>query len=141
MKIKSKTLFQFMLGFLLVAAVACKKDTKCTAGTGGNLTLVAYLQHHEKTIPNQGNYPDSVFVKFNTQEYPGDLPGNYDIYFVGDSGKDYVHLKNLRCGNYYLFGTAYDTTSGTTGMRVFGGRPFSTSTTSGEIGINIAVTE
>lgn len=138
MSLKSKKIFQLILGFSIVASVACKKDSTCSAGSGGSLTLVAYLQHHERTIPNQGNYPDTVYVKYNTQEYPGGLASNYDIYFVGDSGEDHVHVKNLRCGDYYLFGAALDTNIH---KRVTGGRPFSTSVTSGEIGINLAVTE
>jgi len=136
-----KTKIKFIAILILTSVVAlysCKKESKCVAGSGGSLTLTAILQHHGVTIPNQANYPDTVFVKYNTQEYPGGTAANYDTYFVGDSGEDHVHLKNLRCGDYYIFGVGKDTSLH---KRVTGGTPYSTSATSGEITIYVPVTE
>jgi hypothetical protein len=116
----------------------CKKKTECTAGSGGNLTIVAFPQHHGKTIYNKGNYPDTVYIKFNTQDFPGPNPASYDIKFVGDSGEDHVHCHGLQCGNYYLYAVGLDTSIN---QRVTGGIPFSTSQQSGEIDLNIPVTE
>src|SRR6185436_17279293 len=59
------------LVILLLIIVSCKKETPCIAGTGGNLSFTIYLQHNGQYIPNQEDYPDTVFVKYNTLEKPG----------------------------------------------------------------------
>lgn len=123
---------------LVAGAAACNRsdDSGCVAGTGGDLTLVVFPQHHGKPIPNKANYLDTVFVKFNTQDAPSD--GVYDKYFVGEAGEDHIHLTGLKCGNYYLFGTGYDTTIN---QRVKGGIPYTTEQSSGEVDLNLPVTE
>src|SRR5688572_13861322 len=117
---------------------ACDEDDDCNAGQGGNLTLVVHLEHHGAPIYSQGNYRDTVMVKFNTQEFPGASPSLYDIVMVGDSGESHVHIPGLNCGEYYLFATGFDTTIS---QRVFGGRPISTAESAGELGVDVSVTE
>jgi hypothetical protein len=125
---------------LLAATVlSCNRkddNDSCVAGTGGNLTVVAFPQHHTKPIFNKADYPDTVFVKFSTQ----DAPANdvYDTFFVGEAGEDHVHLTGLKCGTYYLFGAGYDTSIH---QRVVGGVPFTTDKKDGELNVYIPVTE
>jgi len=124
-------------GFILFS-FGCKDDDDCTAGTGGDLTLLVSPQHHGMEIYGQGNYRDTVYIKFNTQEFPGASPSSYDLIAVGDSGEDHVHIHGLTCGNYYIYAVGLDTSLN---ERVFGGKPFSITETSGEIVVNIPVTE
>ncbi len=134
-----------MTSKIIIAAIlfstiitSCKKDDKCSAGTGGSLTIVAFPQHHGKAIYNQPNYPDTIYVKFNTQNSPGISAANYDTYFVGEAGENHVHMSGLKCGDYFFLGAGFDTTIN---QRVVGGIPFSTEQTEGEISLNIPVTE
>jgi hypothetical protein len=141
---KNQNMKKSILGICLITVAvitsssSCKKDDGCDAGTGGNLTVVAVLKHHSKVIYNQASYPDTVFVKFNSSEYPGANVSDYDTYFVGEAGEDHVHLENLKCGNYYFYGVGFDTTIT---QRVKGGIPFSTEQTDGEIDLDLPVTE
>jgi hypothetical protein len=131
-----------ILAFLFVAIGSCKKkkddENSCVAGSGGNVTFVAIMRHHTTPIYNLGYYNDTVYVKYNTQDLPGLNPSDFDTFFVGDSGEDHVHLENLKCGKYYFYGAAFDTSLQT---RVTGGRPFDIAVTSGEIIDTVFVTE
>jgi len=99
-------------GLLLLAVmtsvIACRKndDDSNPAGKGGNATVVATLAHHAvtKNIVNA-----KVYVKYNTQDAPGN--GIYDdsavctiINMVSTATFD-----SLKPGNYYFYGTGYDT--------------------------------
>lgn len=118
--------------------VSCKDDNNCKAGTGGNVTIAAFPQHHGVAINNQGNYPDTAYIKFNTQEFPGTNPASYDMIAVGDSGENHVHIEGLKCGDYYIWMAGLDTTIN---QRVTGGLPYSFSQESGEIDLTVPVTE
>lgn len=125
--------------FISTIITSCKKDEdKCSAGKGGSLTIVAFPQHHGKAIYNQPTYPDTIYVKFNTQVSPGLSTANYDTYFIGEAGEDHVHMEGLKCGDYYFLGAGFDTTIN---QRVIGGIPYSTEQKEGEIDLNIPVTE
>ena len=104
---------------VLIAATAlllfsnCKKKdttttTTCTAGSGGTIAIVAYAVHNGDTLINYGSHPDTAFVKYNTTTSPGTLPSNFDTYFVSDAGEDHVHCESLKCGDYYIYRTAFD---------------------------------
>jgi hypothetical protein len=126
----------FILFALLVFSVSsCKKKCK-EAGTGGNVTIVASLFHHTESVPNLPGHLDTVYLKYNTQNGDSNL-ANYDTYFVGEAGEEHVHLTGLKCGDYYIYGVGFDTMEG----RVKGGIPYSFEQTSGEIDVNIPVTE
>jgi hypothetical protein len=131
-------LFVVLTSLALSASSGCDDDDDCTAGTGGNLTLVVTPQHHGVTIPNQDYYRDTVMVKFNTQEFPGANPSSYDLIVVGDSAENHIHVEGLTCGDYYIYAVGLDTSSM---ERVTGGKPFSTDQTSGEISVFVPVTE
>ena len=135
------SILSIFLSFSLMST-SCKKKDECEAGTGGNLTVVAYLKHHGRVLANQPGHPDTVFVKFNTQNSPGSSPSNYDTYFIGEVGEDHVHMEGLQCGDYYFYGVAQDTTLDTIqNPHVVGGIPFSTDNTSGEMEFSIPVSE
>lgn len=130
---------------LSLSWVSCKKKDEtpppvpsCVAGTGGNVTLVAFPQHHGKAILSRKDYLDSAFVKFNTQDPTGTKPSDFDAIFVGEEGEDHVHLKGLKCGKYYIMMTGFDTTIH---QRVKGGLPLEITETSGEKDINFPVSE
>ena len=127
---------------LSLLSLNCKKKDDCNAGSGGNLTVVAFLEHHGRNIPNQAGHPDTVWVKYNTQNSPGSSTSAYDGYFVGEEGEDHVHCTGLKCGDYYFFATGLDTTLDTiANPHVSGGTPFSTDNESGEVDLHIAVSE
>ena len=117
---------------------SCKKNSDCTGGSGGNLTLVVFPQHHGTPIYNQGNFRDTVYVKYNTLDSPGDSPSAYNAAFIGDSGENHVHVTGLQCGNYYIYGVGLDTSRH---ERVKGGTSYSTSQKSGELDFNLPVSE
>ena len=132
--------------FIFLGFSACKnKETPapaCVAGTGGNNTVVAYLYHHDSLIANKPDYRDTVYVKFNTLNFPGTGPSSYDAVFVGDSAENHIRIDGLICGDYYLFGVALDTISSPGfPFRVFGGIPFSITGTGGSYSIHIPVVE
>ena len=136
---KYKIEFLFAIFIALIFMSSCKKDNKCTAGTGGAVTIAAFPQHHTKPIfSTGGNHTDTVYVKFNAQDFPGTSPASYDLVIAGDSGEDHVHIENLKCGDYYIYMTGFDTSIN---KRVTGGIPYSFSQTSGEIDLNVPVTE
>lgn len=111
-----------------------KEDDACTAGTGGNFTLVAFGKHHGKLVE-----PTSVHIKFNTQEYPGAEPADYDLNITADLSEDHIHIENLKCGNYYIYMIGYDDE---VLEIVKGGIPYNIgSDKSGEINVDIPITE
>ena len=146
MKEKSESISLILFIASILGLASCKHDTPaapaCVAGSGGNVTVVAYLFHHDSMIVNKPDYRDSVFVKFNTHNLPGTNASSYDAVFVGDSVSENVHLTGLKCGDYYIYGVGLDTiTSPGFPFHVSGGIPFSISATTGEITMHVPVTE
>lgn len=119
-------------GLLPFAVSSCTK-TKCTGGDGGSLTVVAFPKHH-----GGDTKPLWAFVKFNTKDFPGTNPANYDLQIAGDTSENHIELENLKCGDYYIYEIAIDPAINDT---VVGGVPFSTEETSGEVNVTVAVTE
>ena len=66
------------------------------------------------------------------------VPTEFDAKFIGEGNEDHVHLTGLNPGDYYIFVNGFDTTGN---YRVFGGIPFSTEQTSGEVDLNVPVSE
>lgn len=110
-----KTIFYAaLLGAAITGFSSCKK-----AGTGGDAILVVKLKHHGVIIPNQANYKDSVFIKFNTEELPSNPTTNYDMLVVGEGVEDHVHVEGLKTGKYFIYCTGWDTSIN---ARVMGGQ-------------------
>ena len=121
----------------VLSSSSCKKEDKCIAGTGGNLTIVAKLRHHGTLIPNDSLKPDTVWIKFNAKDWGG-APSGYDMRVIGEFPEYHVHLSGLKCGDYYFYASGWDTSIV---QLVKGGIPFSTDQESGEIVLDIPVTE
>ena len=114
-----------------ISISSCKE--KCTGGSGGSTTIVAFPKHH-----GADTKPLWAFVKFNTNEFPGANPASYDLQIAGDTTENHIELENLKCGDYYIYMMAIDPGINDT---VVGGVPFSTEQTSGEVNATVAVTE
>ncbi len=120
-----------ILTCILSFVSSCKKE--CKGGSGGSLTIVAFPKHH-----GADTKPLWAFVKFDTQEFPGASPSNYDLQIAGDTTENHIEIENVKCGSYYIYQIAIDPAINDT---VVGGVPFSTEETSGEVNVNVAVTE
>ena len=124
---------------------ADKDDGSCEyAGTGGNTTIVAFPQHHGQPIisgthdPDSISHPDSAYVKFNATESPGTSPASYDLRIEGEIGENHVHIPGLKPGKYFIYMTGYD---GNANKFVRGGIPYVLNQATGEVDLNIPVSE
>lgn len=134
--LKSVYLFLLSMGFITVF-VGCKKKNECEAGSGGSLTVYAKMIHHVKPIKGC-----RVYVKFNTTEFPGDSPSNYDLSFKADDTSSVAKLTGLNCGDYYFYAIGIDSALiDSANYYVKGGTPFSTSQKEGSQNWNIYITE
>jgi hypothetical protein len=126
----------FILAAVAVSMNSCCKDP----GDGGDATVVVHLKHHGENVASTTTYPDSVFVKYDAEESPGTAASNYDKIFVGVAGEDHIRLVNLKCGKYYIFGTALDADNN---ERVFGGMAIKIKhkNRKKETGVDLAVSE
>jgi hypothetical protein len=119
-----KTLF--ILGAM--ALLSCTK-----AGTGGKVEVACFPQHHEKAIKGA-----TVYVKFNAKDFPGTDITKYDLAVAGEENEDHVHVEDLKKGSYYFYAVGYDSTISQT---VYGGILIKIKEKSGEIDLDIPVTE
>jgi hypothetical protein len=108
----------------------------CLAGSGGSISIVAYATHNSIPIPNYYTHLDTAFVKFGTTSSQGLNPANYNKYYVGEPGEDHIHCYGLKCGDYYIYRTAWDSVEN---IRRYGGYGISIPDTSGEIVIIVDV--
>jgi hypothetical protein len=113
-------------------------EVVCIGGKGGDLTFIFKPQHHGVAITSTASYRDTIYVKYGTQEYPGGKPDDYDEYYVGEPGDDFIKVTNMRCGVHYIYGKGFDTSIAEV---VRGGIPFITEQQSGTIEIVVPVTE
>ena len=126
-----------MLATILFSA-SCKKQDQCVAHAGGNLNLKVFFLHRSSYLVSLKNYRDTVYVKFNVQDFPGIEPSDYDETFFGEVDSDYVLIPNVSCGNYFIYGVAMDPYHFS---RVTGGIPWSTDQAEGETSVTIPLTE
>lgn len=127
-------------GLTLLAGLAllpaCKKhDDGCVAGQGGNLTIVAFPKHHGAAVVR----PYSAWVKFNSKNLPDTVASAFDLIVNADTTEDHVHLKDLKCGDYYIYMKGIDTSRK---LFVRGGIPYTVAEgATGEIDIDVPVSE
>ena len=130
----------YLINFCLLIPLffgGCKKSNDCTAGLGGNLTIIAKTMHHTKSIPGC-----TLYIKYCTQELPGN--GNASAFdksykIANDSVE--IAVSNLQKGEYYLYAVGIDSTLDPTKNIVKGGIPFSTDQNNGTINLIVPVTE
>ncbi len=114
-------------------------DGSCVlAGKGGNNTIHAFPEHHHVPIYSVSDYKDTAYVKFNTLDFPGDNPSLYDLVIKGEGGKNFVDIKRLKPGHYYIFMTGWDPSIQ---ERVTGGIPVTITQTNSELDLDVPVTE
>lgn len=130
--------------FAAAFVAGCKDDKEddnqptCVAGRGGAVTLVLQPEHHGEAIPGIVGYPDSAMIKFNTSEFPGDNPANYDYIVVGETDSISVIADSLKCGSYFVFMTGWDVSIA---ERVKGGIPVTITEQSGTKTVKVPITE
>jgi len=79
--------------------ISCKKN-----GTGGKADISATVIHHDHAIPFS-----TIHIKYGAKDFPGTNTSNYDNHIQTDKN-GHADLANLRYGDYYLYGTGYDST-------------------------------
>ena len=115
-------------------------DGSCTytAGVGGQVTIVAFPKHHGMSIVSDSLNRDRAFVKFNASNFPGTSASSYDLVIAGEAGENHVHIEGLKRGKYFIFMTGHDSNLDTL---VTGGIPYEITQKSGEIDLDVPVTE
>lgn len=83
--------------FVLLTASGCHKE-----GIGGNASVSGTVLHHDDPIPNC-----VVYIKFNTTDFPGDNPSDYDSKISADATGKY-NFSKLYKGDYYLYAVGMD---------------------------------
>jgi hypothetical protein len=134
-KISTATLAMIIL-FLNACKHKADEPPACVAGSGGGVMFVVYAFHNNISIPNYYTHPDTAFVKFGTTSSPGPDPLNYNTYFVSEAGEDHIHCTGLKCGDYFIYRTAWDSVAG---VSRYGGYGISFSDTSGIKSVNVVV--
>lgn len=92
-----KLKFICLIGLVLISFSACHKE-----GTGGKSSVSGYVMHHTKSIENA-----VVYIKYGATEFPGADLSKYDASFPTGADAHY-EFKDLRKGDYYLYGVGYD---------------------------------
>ena len=105
----SKTVLLAFCVVTILATTSCHKE-----GTGGKSSVSGNVKHHTKLIPNA-----IVYIKYGATEFPGTDVSNYDASITSDTNAHY-EFKDLRKGDYYLYGVGWDP-SGGAGFSVTGG--------------------
>lgn len=82
-----------------VLITSCRKE-----GTGGKSSVSGQVKHHSNPIPNA-----VVYIKYGATEFPGTDVSKYDNSVTADANANY-NFKDLRKGDYYLYGVGYDNT-------------------------------
>jgi len=133
---KNNTIYVIVVSCITLS-ISCTKKSSCVAGFGGDFQINATLKHHNKIVYSQSAYFDTIYVKFNSKNAPGDNLSSYDTFFTGNLSSEKIMLTNLKCGDYYLLGAGYDTS---VQNRVVGGLPITLGSSS-VTDLTIPVTE
>jgi hypothetical protein len=83
--------------FLLFSIDGCRKE-----GTGGKSSVNGSVKHHSKLIPYA-----TVYIKYGVKNFPGTDPSVYSSSVTADAN-GYYEFKDLRKGDYYLYGVGLD---------------------------------
>jgi len=125
---------------LILCLCACQHKAEappaCIAGTGGGVTIVVYADHQGTSLPNYYTHLDTAYIKFGTTSSPGIHPADYSIFFVSEPGEDHIHCMGLKCGDYFIYRTAWDSVANITR---YGGYGISFADTSGDKLVHVSV--
>lgn len=99
--IHCKLLMAVFAALLAFAFSSCHKE-----GLGGNGSITGTAAHHGKPIPNC-----VMYLKFNTQDFPGERPSDYDANVTADANGVFTFPKVYK-GDYYLYGIGFDNSLG-----------------------------
>lgn len=97
MKSKKTELISLLFIVTVMLFASCKKE-----GTGGKSTIKGIVKHHSTIIANA-----IVYIKYGAKDFPGADVSNYDANVTCDANGNY-EIKELRKGDYYLYGVGYD---------------------------------
>lgn len=90
-----KLIIPFIL--LLFTYISCTKP-----GPGGEAEIHFDVKHHSVLIPNS-----VVYIKYDATDFPGTDLSKYDASTITNSVA-HGSFKNLKKGNYYLYGVGFD---------------------------------
>ncbi|MDP1802859.1 MAG: hypothetical protein Q8L81_15970 [Bacteroidota bacterium] len=107
MKSRKTNLISIMIVATVMLFASCKKE-----GTGGKSSIKGGVKHHSAIIANA-----VVYIKYGAKDFPGADVSKYDANVTCDANGNY-EIKELRKGDYYLYGVGYD--SGIS-VNVYGG--------------------
>lgn len=92
-----KLIFTSLLVLTSLSFYSCRKE-----GTGGKSSVNGNVYHHSTPIPNA-----IVYIKYGATEFPGIDVTVYDSYVTADANAHF-EFKDLRKGDYFLYGVGYD---------------------------------
>lgn len=130
----NKALFTGLIGLILLAITSCERkkpeEPKSIGGKGGNVTIKATAQHHDRNIDSC-----TIYIKYNSTT----SATSYDdsAVCVQVDSKPVATFKGLKKGDYYLSGKGWD---GKIGEPVKGGASF-TAAEEKEYDVFVPVTE
>jgi len=135
--VKCKSLIIITMALIMFACMhKAEAPPDCVAGPGGSVTIVVYANHGGTSIPNYFTHFDTAFLKFGTIISPGTKPADYDTYYVGSPREDHIHCAGLKCGDYFIYRTAWDSIAH---VSRYGGYGISITQKTGDTIINVAV--
>lgn len=138
---RSHLLFLLLILFI-TSCDSCKEDdnstpiNNCIGGKGGDITLELKSIHHIREIKGC-----TFFIKFNTQNFPGEDSANYDYISKADDFSSIAFSDSMKCGNYYVFATGIDSLLSPPNNLVKGGLPININQIQDTAKFNIYVTE
>ena len=132
MKLFKQTFSMLLLTAFLFSASGCKKND-CTAGSDGSIVIKANMVHHTRGIKGA-----TLRIKYCEQELPGESAADYDLNIKGSDADTFVIASGLKAGDYFFFGSGYDSLIF---QEVKGGQPFTLSETSDTVKVNVYITE
>lgn len=141
---KASLIYSYLLSVILLSG--CDKEEKNNPGTfnppnnqdTSYVELNAILEHHGVNIPSQLNYPDTLFIKHHTFDFPGDSVALYDTFCIGIPGDIFIKVKFYEKDSMFFWATGLDTFIND---RVKGGIPYNLSFDTGKVSVVIPVTE
>lgn len=130
--INKRAIISFLVLVGISVLISCEKGE----GPGGKVEMAIFVKHHAELIPGA-----VVYIKYGAKEQPGTDPSDYDDSAVcGTDGhhKGHTHFENLQKGDYYIYSVGYDSTINEV---VRGGIPFEIKVKTGEVTVDVPVTE